>query len=243
MYLGRQPAWSDQLNCHGPLRRGRQMGQSGNFNYSYEIFSQPVLLALLLCAWLFLGCVAPPEEESNNHGKVWETDVTQKTTDDGLHQEARIDSAIDELVAFPVPKPPFSKGIFPCSTCHSALPVNIIRRELTKEHKQIKLEHGPRERWCFDCHNQHDFNKLRLASGSTVRFSESYRLCGQCHGPKLRDWQVGVHGKRTGYWNGDKQYLLCANCHNPHSPKFRPLSPKPPPNLPGGIQHIGHNGH
>ena len=63
-------------------------------------------------------------------------------------------------------------------------------------------------------------------------FEESYRLCGQCHGEKFRDWRAGVHGRRTGYWNGHKQYLLCAHCHNPHQPRFKPLAPKPAPRRP-----------
>jgi len=48
-----------------------------------------------------------------------------------------------------------------------------------------------------------------------VPFTASYELCGQCHGDKYRDWKVGVHGKRTGMWNGKKTYYLCVNCHNP----------------------------
>jgi hypothetical protein len=74
---------------------------------------------------------------------------------------------------------------------------------------------------------------LRRASGEPIPFSESYKLCGQCHGPQYRDWQSGVHGKRTGEWDGQKEYLLCVNCHDPHSPKFKPLVPLPPPVRPG----------
>ena len=55
---------------------------------------------------------------------------------------------------------------------------------------------------------------LRLANGTLVPFEESYRLCGQCHGDKYRDWRAGVHGRRVGSWNGEKQYLLCVHCHD-----------------------------
>ena len=72
--------------------------------------------------------------------------------------------------------------------------------------------------------------------GEAIPFTESYLLCGQCHGEKLRDWKVGVHGKRTGDWNGRKQYLLCAHCHDPHSPRFKPLKPLPPPVPPEQIR-------
>lgn len=128
-----------------------------------------------------------------------------------------------------VPAPPFTEGIFPCSGCHADMEVNTERRELVDMHDDIVLRHGPPSRWCLDCHNPDDRDRLRLASGRTIDFAHSYELCGQCHGDKYRDWKVGVHGKRTGYWNGRKQYLLCVHCHNPHQPHFAPIAPMPPP--------------
>ena len=89
--------------------------------------------------------------------------------------------------------------------------------------------HDNENRWCLDCHDANVRDSLRLASGKLLDFKESYKLCGQCHGDKLRDWKVGVHGKRTGEWNGQKQYLLCVHCHNPHSPRFKMINPEPPP--------------
>ncbi|HEY5492164.1 MAG TPA: hypothetical protein VIK25_13300, partial [Gemmatimonadaceae bacterium] len=82
---------------------------------------------------------------------------------------------------------------------------------------------------CLDCHDARNRDKLHLADGRLIDFTESYRLCGQCHGPTLRNWKAGEHGKRTGSWSGAKQYLLCASCHSPHSPHFKPLKPKAPP--------------
>ncbi|BDU69816.1 hypothetical protein GETHOR_19170 [Geothrix oryzae] len=137
-----------------------------------------------------------------------------------------------------VPKPPFSEGIFPCSSCHDgkSMKVNLQRRELTGMHGDIILNHGPESRWCLDCHDPANRDRLRLASGERIGFDTSYQLCGQCHGDKFRDWRVGVHGKRTGSWNGAKQYLLCVHCHNPHSPRFQALKPMPPPTRPEQIQ-------
>jgi hypothetical protein len=135
-----------------------------------------------------------------------------------------------------VPPPPFSEGIFPCSGCHEGMKPNRTRRTLTDMHDDIVLKHDELHRWCLDCHDADDRDWLHLASGERVPFEESYRLCGQCHGEKLRDWKAGVHGRRTGDWNGHKKYLLCANCHNPHQPHFRPLAPMPapvPPARPG----------
>ncbi|MBI5365599.1 MAG: hypothetical protein HZA54_01070 [Planctomycetes bacterium] len=147
-----------------------------------------------------------------------------------------LDTASKERGHFAVPPPPFSKGIYPCSECHGDLEPDDTRRKLEDEHQEIKLEHGGEERWCLDCHDFKNRDKLRLANGTLIPFEESYRLCGQCHGDKYRDWRAGVHGKRTGYWNGAKRYLLCAHCHSPHSPKFKPLHPLPPPIKPQYIR-------
>lgn len=117
--------------------------------------------------------------------------------------------------------PPFSDGMFPCSTCHKELPGNAERRELAfHEEEQKILVHGP-DRWCLDCHDLQNRDVLHLTNGTPVPFEASFLLCGQCHGDKLRDWRVGVHGKRVGRWDGEKTYFLCVNCHNPHSPRFK----------------------
>lgn len=127
-----------------------------------------------------------------------------------------------------VPPPPFSEDIFPCMDCHEDMDADPERRDLDF-HEEIVLQHDEENRWCLDCHDQNNRDVLRLASGKHVSFEESYKLCGQCHGPKLRDWKAGVHGRRIGDWNGEKTYLLCAHCHNPHSPAFKPIKPLPAP--------------
>ena len=130
-----------------------------------------------------------------------------------------------------VEQPPFTEGIFPCNDCHSEIEPNPVRRDLVDMHDDITaiFNHDSANRWCLDCHDASNRDSLRLASGKLLDFKESYKLCGQCHGEKLRDWKVGVHGKRMGNWNGKKEYLLCVHCHNPHSPKFKELTPEPPP--------------
>jgi hypothetical protein len=117
--------------------------------------------------------------------------------------------------------PPFSEGIFPCSGCHTD-PGDRTRRQLAF-HEDIQgiFDHDSEHRWCLDCHDSQNRDVLKLASGDTVPFTESYRLCGQCHGDKYRDWRAGVHGKRVGQWDGAKTYFLCVNCHNPHTPGFK----------------------
>lgn len=119
--------------------------------------------------------------------------------------------------------PPFTEGIYPCSGCHDGKEkVNTARRELGFHDEQaLVFDHDAEHRWCLDCHDAQKRDQLHLTNGDLVPFTESYRLCGQCHGDKLRDWRVGVHGKRVGNWDGKKTYFLCVNCHNPHTPLFK----------------------
>ena len=150
---------------------------------------------------------------------------------------------------FPTPPPPLSEEYFPCmENCHKDMEVNRTPRKLEEEHADVQLHHAEQFRWCLDCHDAQNRDKLHLQSGEKLDFTESYRLCGQCHGDKYRDWRKGIHGKRSGSWDtkpgADKQYLLCAHCHNPHSPQFvlKPDAehpdraegqPEPPPRVPG----------
>lgn len=138
---------------------------------------------------------------------------------------------------FFITPPPLSEDTWPCSDCHDDQEVNPERRVLEDMHEDIQLiNHDEENRWCLDCHNPDDRDKLRLASGRLITFQESHLLCGQCHGTIFRDWKAGVHGKRTGEWNGKKVYRLCVSCHNPHQPRFKPLTPEPPPVKPKNIK-------
>ena len=141
------------------------------------------------------------------------------------------------IVSWFVTPPTFAEGIFPCSNCHAEMPPDLTRRVLQDEHTAIDLRHAAGLFWCLDCHHPENRDTLRLATGEGIPFTESYRLCGQCHSKKLRDWQAGIHGRRTGQWNGDKEYLLCTRCHGPHDPKFKALTPMPPPERPGRTGH------
>ena len=192
-----------------------------------------LLLSLIAAVCLSAGLAsAAREREFDRSGKLI---VTEKSAAE-LQPSYDIKNRPKEKT-FAVPRPPFSEGVFPCSQCHTYLKPNPAQRVLTEYHTEIVLHHAEGQRWCTDCHNLLNRDKLRLVSGELVDFTESYRLCGQCHGDKFRDWKVGVHGKRTGNWNGDKQYLLCVHCHNPHDPKFKALKPLPPPVRPGTARH------
>ncbi|MDF1562714.1 MAG: cytochrome c3 family protein [Deltaproteobacteria bacterium] len=194
---------------------------------------RPTPLALVLSATLaFLGCYG-----EGKRGDEMPRFPDHKEIGSTTHSAANADPSSADIDEFAVQAkaPPISEGYFPCSDCHADMETNRERRELEDEHDSVVLKHGTRERWCFDCHDPDNRDELRLASGTKIPFEKSYRLCGQCHGPKLRDWRAGVHGKRTGKWNGEKEYLLCVHCHNPHAPLFAPLVPKRRPRAPHEI--------
>ena len=174
------------------------------------------ILIIAVTLFLFTGC--------QNNSKIPDENIG--STDFAGNFESLEEKAIEA--------PPFTEGIFPCNDCHSYMDSNPERRELVDMHDDISaiFTHDQENRWCLDCHDLANRDSLRLASGKLLDFKESYKLCGQCHGDKLRDWKVGVHGQRTGEWNGKKNYLLCVHCHNPHSPKFKELTPEPPPVIP-----------
>ncbi|MBA4378148.1 MAG: hypothetical protein C0395_05755 [Gemmatimonas sp.] len=133
-----------------------------------------------------------------------------------------------DIAAFTLPPPPFSDpDLFPCSGCHADMEPDRTPRALTDFHEEIQLHHGPADRWCFDCHDPDDRDHLRLTNGTKIGFDESYRLCGQCHGTIYRDWRQGIHGRRRGFWNGPKSYLLCAHCHDPHAAVRGPRAAAP----------------
>lgn len=141
-----------------------------------------------------------------------------------------VESNLDSTILIPIES--VSSDYFPCSDCHSELLPDIQRRELVEMHDDIVFDHDSENRWCLACHDTNQRDSLILAGGQRLGLNESYKLCGQCHGPKYRDWKLGIHGKRTGEWNGEKQYHLCVHCHDPHSPKIKGMKPMPPPRKP-----------
>lgn len=154
--------------------------------------------------------------------------------DQELSSEVNIEPVMDSSILIPAGS--FNSDYFPCSMCHDELPLNTQRRQLVDMHDDIVFDHDSANRWCLACHSATTRDSLVLAGGQLLGFPESYRLCGQCHGPKYRDWRLGIHGKRTGNWNGQKQYFLCVQCHDPHSPKIKSLHPMPPPRQPEMIK-------
>ena len=185
----------------------------------------PALALGLMGLFLGWGCSTILAQSREILPEVqYETQAEQDARDADLGKE------------FPVSFSPLPQTITPCRACHGPekdFPVNAKRREDLLVHKNVKLNHGGVRVWCLDCHNSDDRNfLLPLSDGKPIKFEQSYLLCGKCHGTKFRDWRNGIHGKRTGFWNGEKTYYRCVTCHNPHTPKFKPIEPMPPPQKP-----------
>ena len=129
---------------------------------------------------------------------------------------------------------------FDCYGCHEKGKPPTLRYDAKQnlivpdEHKDIVMGHGThgRNNNCFNCHNENNLELLQGRDGHEIKFADSPQLCGSCHGPTYRDWEAGVHGRTSGYWERTKGPIdrkLCVNCHNPHSPRFPGRKPAPGP--------------
>ena len=116
-----------------------------------------------------------------------------------------------------------------CSICHATRqpnPDNRSAADLDEFHKSMQVTHG--NIGCLACHNSEDYDALKLADGTRVEFTDVMTLCAQCHGPQMRDYEHGVHGGMSGYWDlsrGPREKNNCVDCHNPHTPAFPRMQP------------------
>jgi hypothetical protein len=129
---------------------------------------------------------------------------------------------------------------FDCYACHDKSKPPTLRFDtnlnliIPQEHADIVMGHGSHNRNnnCFNCHDEHNLALLATRDGREVKFDESPRLCGSCHGPTYRDWEAGAHGRTGGYWDrqlGAAKRQICVDCHNPHAPRIPSRKPAPGP--------------
>jgi hypothetical protein len=118
---------------------------------------------------------------------------------------------------------------FPCSDCHKKLDVNPRPRVLTKDHKDLVVNHANDRFWCIDCHNGKGLDRLISRRGNPIDMDLGYLQCGECHFNQAKDWEFGVHGRRVGLWSGERVLRTCTECHNAHEPRIKPLKPNAPP--------------
>jgi len=120
---------------------------------------------------------------------------------------------------------------FNCNNCHEHIKSPKTVRKLMAEHQNIVLKHEQAMN-CYTCHSREDREMLNDIYGHPVSFEESEQLCRRCHGPRYRDWKLGIHGRPHGYWDetkGERVNFSCVYCHNPHAPKFQTMKASPAP--------------
>ena len=131
----------------------------------------------------------------------------------------------------------------PCSQCHEYWKTDATPRELAPVH-EVGLKHGNGQLWCLVCHDPDDRNSLHSVRGGKVDFDAAWKLCGQCHSARQKDWYFGAHGKRVQNWQGEPERYNCTHCHNPHRPPFVLRKAKPPPPVRAGLEPMaGGGGH
>jgi formate-dependent nitrite reductase cytochrome c552 subunit len=127
-----------------------------------------------------------------------------------------------------------------CYVCHDRKTPPVIKRDasgnivLPKEHADLVMRHGRNNRneSCFNCHDPENLDTLKTRDGKKYKWEESTKLCASCHGPTYRDWEIGIHGRTSGYWDRSRGPVIrqeCASCHHPHSPEFQSIAPAPGP--------------
>ena len=130
---------------------------------------------------------------------------------------------------------------FDCYGCHEKNKPPTLRFDtnqnliVPQEHSDVVMNHGRhgRNNNCFNCHNEKNLLLLQTRDGRELKLEECPPLCGSCHGPTYRDWEVGAHGRVSGYWDktaGEVRKAICVDCHNPHSPRIPTRKPAPAPN-------------
>ncbi len=184
-------------------------------------------LTLGLCA--LSGCAgADPSSTDAEDGAVAATPAAVHSTH--VH-------APRSLVAMEVPVPGREDETAPirCATCHALRPNDYEPPasvdDLRPPHNGLTFEHG--ELACVSCHDRGAADDLHLASGEIVPMSEAMRLCAQCHGTQMRDYEHGAHGGMRGHWDlsrGPRERNHCVDCHDPHEPAFPTMQPLPGPN-------------
>ncbi len=117
-----------------------------------------------------------------------------------------------------------------CSTCHSMKEPVASQRSgatLASFHQGLEVSHASLT--CLSCHNEKNYDTLRLADGRSIAYEQVQELCAQCHGTQARNYEHGAHGGMSGYWDttrGEQVRNQCTHCHDPHDPKFPHMRPK-----------------
>ncbi len=221
---------------------------------SFFLLFSPLIL-------FFLNSLVFGQELNSSSGTVTQTsaknvkdeavDATVVNEETDADEEETPEVVFEKLLSFEKYAPAFKVKLrkesqlesYPCMDCHEDEETNLEIRELEEEHDELTLEHGGERFWCLTCHQPGNRNYLRSLKNNAIDFDQSYRLCGQCHFQRQKDWFFGAHGKRVGNWMGERKLYLCTECHDPHSPSIKPIKPNPPPKVRKGLVFVPNGTH
>lgn len=176
------------------------------------------VVCLLFSAWSILGCAG--------RGVAEEAPSAASTPSSSDVQIARREGSI---------------ALYPCNSCHDKIEPTDRPLPLAGKHHTMVFAHFEGVTQCYLCHDRGDMNRLRLLTEDGLSFDASHRLCGQCHGEKMRDFDLGAHGKVVGGWRGSRYRYTCVDCHNPHHPQREQVLALPAPPFPAsGIRKGEH---
>jgi hypothetical protein len=221
---------------------------------SFFLLFSPLIL-------FFLNSLVFGQELNSSSGTVTQTsaknvkdeavDATVVNEETDADEEETPEVVFEKLLSFEKYAPAFKVKLrkesqlesYPCMDCHEDEETNLEIRELEEEHDELTLEHGGERFWCLTCHQPGNRDYLRSLKNNAIDFDQSYRLCGQCHFQRQKDWFFGAHGKRVGNWMGERKLYLCTECHDPHSPSIKPIKPNPPPKVRKGLVFVPNGTH
>jgi hypothetical protein len=221
---------------------------------SFFLLFSPLIL-------FFLNSLVFGQELNSSSGTVTQTsaknvkdeavDATVVNEETDADEEETPEVVFEKLLSFEKYAPAFKVKLrkesqlesYPCMDCHEDEETNLEIRELEEEHDELTLEHGGERFWCLTCHQPDNRDYLRSLKNNAIDFDQSYRLCGQCHFQRQKDWFFGAHGKRVGNWMGERKLYLCTECHDPHSPSIKPIKPNPPPKVRKGLVFVPNGTH
>ncbi len=190
------------------------------------MLSRDAILAIMLIGTLAAGC---SRETSDSAMKDRADQQAASRQDVELHPI---------FIRRPAGPPRVGTGVFDasgaeitiaCSTCHASREPNFDNAsgaDLDLFHQGLTFRHGSIT--CLSCHDPGNYDALRLADGRRLEYPDVMTLCAQCHGPQARDYEHGIHGGMTGYWDrrkGPRTRNNCIDCHDPHAPQFPRMIP------------------
>ncbi|MFT5431655.1 MAG: hypothetical protein ACI9OJ_002352 [Myxococcota bacterium] len=113
-----------------------------------------------------------------------------------------------------------------CASCHSQRTPQRTTQLPDGAFHAVVLKHGPLS--CQSCHSAPNYEGFALADGQQIPRAQVMRLCQQCHGTQMRDFEAGLHGGMRGSWDlryGPRERNACTACHDPHAPQFKRFIP------------------